>query len=192
MGGGRHFSRIYNLNAVKRNAANLFTLKRKDFTMKKLTLALILGLLVFTSLHAQQTVVIERPGVLADLASAAGAIVALPLAAAEGIVVGTVEAAGSLLHGSTQIVVVPPARAVPAPIIVAPAPVMVAPPVAVKTAPVAVPTTTIVTTHSDGTVTTVTRQASSYELGPVVLTPVAPTHLVGSSPLVNPYVHRPR
>lgn len=57
--------------------------------------------------------------------------------------------------------------------------------------PDAAPTTTIVTTHSDGTVTTVTRQASSYELGPVVLTPVAPTHLVGSSPLVNPYVHRP-
>ncbi|MBP5307474.1 MAG: hypothetical protein J6Y79_05435 [Paludibacteraceae bacterium] len=139
----------------------------------------------------QQTVVIERPGILTDLASAAGAIVALP-AAVEGIVVGSVEAAGSLFHVSTQIVVVPPARAVPVPIIVAPAPVMVAPPVVVKTAPVAVPTTTIVTTHSNGTVTTVTRQASAYELGPVILPPVAPTNRVGTSPLVNPYVYRPR
>ena len=93
--------------------------------MKKLTLALLLGFLVISTLHAQQAVVIERPGVLTDLASAAGAIVALPLAAVEGIVVGTVEAAGSLIHGSTQIIVAPPARAVPAPTIVAPAPVVV-------------------------------------------------------------------
>lgn len=160
--------------------------------MKKLILALILGLMAVTTIHAQQTVVIERPGVLTDLASAAGAIVALSLAAVEGIIVGTVEAADTLIHGSTQIVVAPPARAVPAPIIVTSAPVMVAPPVVVKTAPVAVPTTTIVTTHSNGTVTTVTRQASAYELGPVILPPVAPTNRVGTSPLVNPYVYRPR
>ena len=160
--------------------------------MKKLTLALLLGLLAISALHAQQTVVIERPGVLTDLASAAGAIVALPLAAVDGIVVGSMEAAGSLLHGSKQIVVAPPARAVPAPIIVAPAPVMVAPPAIVTSVQSAVPTTTIVTTHSNGTVTTVTRQASAYELGPVVLTPVDPTHRVGTSPLVNPYIYRPR
>lgn len=160
--------------------------------MKKLTLALFLGLLVFTSLHAQQTVVIERPGILTDLATAAGAIVSLPLAAVEGIVVGTVEAAGSLIQGSTQIVVAPPARAVPAPIIVAPAPVMVASPVIVTPAPAAVPTTTVVTTHSAGTVTTVTRRASAYELGPVILTPVDPTHRVGSSQHVNPYIYRYR
>ena len=160
--------------------------------MKKLTLALLLGFLVISTLHAQQAVVIERPGVLTDLASAAGAIVALPLAAVEGIVVGTVEAAGSLIHGSTQIIVAPPARAVPAPTIVAPAPVVVTSPVAVKTAPAFIPTTTIVTTHCDGTVTTVTRQASAYELGSVILPPVAPTNRVGTSPLVNPYVYRPR
>ena len=160
--------------------------------MKKLTLALLLGLLTFVSVHAQQTVVIERPGVLSDLASVASAIIALPLAAVEGITVGTVEAAGSLIHGSTQIVVAPPARAVPAPIIVAPAPVMVSPPVIVTPAPVAVPTTTIVTTHSDGAVTTVTRRASAYELGSVVLTPVDPTHRVSTSPHVNPYVYRYR
>lgn len=160
--------------------------------MKKLTLALLLGLLVNSSLHAQQTVVIERPGILTDLASAAGAIVALPLAAVEGIVVGSVEAAGSLFHVSTQIVVVPPARAVPVPIIVAPAPVMVAPPVVVKTAPAVVPSTTIITTHSDGTVMTVTRQTSAYELGLVIVAPVDPTHRVGTSPYANPYVYRHR
>ena len=160
--------------------------------MKKLTLALLLGFLVISTLHAQHAVFIERPGVLTDLASAAGAIVALPLAAAEGIVVGTVEAAGSLIHGSTQIIVAPPARAVPAPTIVAPAPVVVTSPVAVKTAPAFIPTTTIVTTHCDGTVTTVTRQASAYELGPIILPPVVPTNRVGTSPLVNPYVYRPR
>ena len=159
--------------------------------MKKLTLALLLGFLVISTLHAQQAVVIERPGVLTDLASAAGAIVALPLAAVEGIVVGTVEAAGSLIHGSTQIIVAPPARAVPAPTIVEP-PVVVTSPVVVKTAPAFIPTTTIVTTHCDGTVTTVTRQASAYELGPIILPPVVSTNRVGTSPLVNPYVYRPR
>ena len=53
--------------------------------MKKLILTLILGLMAVTTIHAQQTVVIERPGVLTDLASAVGTIVALPLAAVEGI-----------------------------------------------------------------------------------------------------------
>lgn len=160
--------------------------------MKKLTLVLILLGLMTITVHAQQAVVIERPGVFTDLASAASAIVALPLAAVEGIVVGSVEAASSLFHVSTQIVVTPPARAVPAPIIVAPAPVMVSPPAIVTSAPSAVPTTTIVTTHSNGTVTTVTRKASAYELGPVVLMPVDPTHRVGTSPFVNPYINRPR
>ena len=160
--------------------------------MKKLTLALTISFLVISSLHAQQTVVIERPGVFTDLASAASAIIALPLAAVEGIVVGTVEAAGSLLQGSTQIVVATSARAVPAPIIIAPPPVMAAPPAVVTSAPAFIPTTTIVTTHSDGSITTVTRHASTYELGPVVLSPVDPTHRVGTSPLVNPYIYRPR
>lgn len=157
--------------------------------MKKLTLALFFGLLVIT-VHAQQTVVIERPGVLSDLTSAVGTIIALPLATVEGIAVGTVEAAGSLIQGSTQVVVAPPARTAPAPIIVTPAPVMVTPPTIITPAPVAVPTTTIITMHSDGSVTTVTRRASAYELGSVVLTPVAPTHRVGTSPHVNPYVYR--
>ena len=175
--------------------------------MKRISLALLLGLLVISSLYAQQTVVIERPGVLTDLANAAGTIVALPLAVVEGIVVGTTEAAGSLLHGSTQVIVTVPAKPVPTPtvivtvpakpvptptVIVPAPPIVTSPPVMVAPSSAVIPTTTIVTTHSDGTVTTVTRQASAYEHGPVILTPVNPTHLVGSSPHVNPYVFRPQ
>ena len=86
--------------------------------MKKLILSIAIGLIAVTSVHAQQAVVIEHPGVLSDLVSAAGAIVALPLAAVEGIVVGTAEAAGSLVRGSTTVVVVPSEKPVPAPIAV--------------------------------------------------------------------------
>lgn len=160
--------------------------------MKKLIITFAIGLMAVTAAHAQQAVVIERPGVLSDLVSAAGAIVALPLAAVEGIVVGTAEAAGTLVHGSTTVVVVPSAKPVPVPIAVTPASVMVTPSATVKTAPAVIPTTTIVTTHSDGTVTTVTRQASAYELGPVIVAPVDPTHRVGASLHTNPYVYRYR
>ena len=159
--------------------------------MKKLILTLTIGLMAVSAAHAQQTVVIQRPGVFTDLASAAGAIIALPFAVTEGVVVGTAEAAGSLIHGSTQIVITPPAKPVPGLSVCVPAPGPSAP-VVVPHAPAAIPTTTIVTIHSDGTVTTVTRQASAYELGPVVLTPVDPNHRVGASPHVNPYVYRPR
>ena len=154
--------------------------------MKKLILTLTIGLMAVSATHAQQTVVIQRPGVFTDLASAAGAIASFPFAVVEGVVVGMVEAAGSLVHGSTEIIVVPSATPISAPVVVAPAPVMA------HCAPSAIPTTTIVTTHGDGTVTTITRQASSYELGPVILPPVDPAHRVGTSPLVNPYVYRPR
>ena len=157
--------------------------------MKKLLLSLLLGLLTFIAVHAQQTVVVQRPGIFTDLATA---LISIPANAVTGIVTGTVESAGSLIHGSTEIVVVPPTRPVPTQIVVAPAPVVVSPPAIVTSAPAAIPTTTIITTHGDGTVTTVTRQASGYELGSVVLTPVDPTHRVGSSPFVNPYIYRPR
>ena len=153
--------------------------------MKKTFLTLGLGLMAVTAVHAQQAVVIERPGVLTDLASAAATILALPFAAAEGVVVGTAEAAGSLVHGSTTVVVTTPAVRVPTPVVVESA-VVIAP------APVIVPSTTIITTHGDGTATTVTRQASVYELGPVIVAPVDPNHRVGESPYVNPYVYRHR
>ena len=156
--------------------------------MKKTLLTLLLGLLTFSAVHAQ-TVVIQRPGILTDLATA---LVGVPATAVTGIVVGTVEAAGSLIHGSTEIIVMPPARPVSPPMVVTPAPVMATPPAAVTLAPATIPSTTIITTHGDGSVTTVTRQASAYELGSVVLTPVDPAHRVGSSPYVNPYVYRHR
>lgn len=132
--------------------------------MKKLIITFAIGLMAVISAHAQQVVMLERQGVLSDLVSAAGAIISLPLAAIEGVVVGTAEAAGTLVHGSTTVVVVPSAKPVPVPIAVTPASVMVTPSATVKTAPAVIPTTTIVTTHNDGTVTTVTRQASAYEL----------------------------
>ena len=160
--------------------------------MKKLIITFAIGLIAVTSAHAQQAVVIEHPGVLSDLVSAAGAIVALPLAAVEGIVVGTAEAAGSLVRGSTTVVVVPSEKPVPAPIAVTPASVVVTTSTAVKTAPAVVPSTTIITTYSDGTVTTVTRRASAYELGSAILTPVDPSHRVGPSPHANLYVYRYR
>ena len=200
--------------------------------MKKLILAII-GLMTLNAVYAQQTIVVERPGIFTDLVNAAGALVTLPFAVAEGLVTGTVEAAGSLISGSTEVVVTPapvivpapavcsrtiaPAPVVVAPQVVAPAPVVVAPqvvapapvvvaPQVVAPAPVVIPSTTVVTTNNgyttprttivttyrDGTVTSVTRDASAYELGPVVIPPVAPEHRVGTSPFVNPYVYRHR
>ena len=179
--------------------------------MKKVILSII-GLMALTAVHAQQTIVVQRPGIFTDLATA---LVGVPAAAVTGFVEGTVEAASSLIHGSTSVVVTSPAINVKPPVIV-PSPVVVAPPVVtvptptivtpssvvvtpvpapqvvVPAAPAVIPSTTIVTTYGDGSVTAVTRQASAYELGSVVLTPVAPTHRVGSSPFVNPYIYRHR
>ena len=147
--------------------------------MKKKLLALTICIMICTCVHAQQTIIVQRPGIFTDLASAAGAIITLPLAVVEGVVVGTADAAGSLIHGSTEIVVVPPATSVPTPLVIAsPQPVQ--------------PSTTITTRYSDGSVVQVTKPASAYELGSVILLPVDPNHRVGSSPHVNPYVYRPR
>ena len=169
--------------------------------MKKIILSVV-GLMMLATVHAQQTVVVERPGIFTDLANAATALVTLPAAAVTGIVIGTVEGVRDVVTGSTTViaapapvVVVPPATA-PAPVVVAPpavtpAPVVVAPP-AVVPAPAAVPSTTIITRYGDGSVTAVTRQASAYELGPNIVVPVDPAHRVGSSPYVNPYVFRYR
>lgn len=147
--------------------------------MKKMLLALTLCIMICTVIHAQQTVIVQRPGIFTELASAAGTIVSFPFAVVEGVVVGTAEAVGSVFHGSTEVIVVPSTTPVSVPMVVAsPQPVQ--------------PSTTIITTHGDGTIMTVTRQASAYELGPVILTPVDPNHRVGASPHVNPYVYRHR
>ena len=147
--------------------------------MKKMLFALTLCIMICTAVHAQQTIIVQRPGIFTDIATATGTILSLPFAFAEGIVVGSAEAVGSILHGSAEVIVVPSTTPVSAPVVVAsPHPVQ--------------PSTTIITTHGDGTVTTVTRSASAYELGSVILMPVSPSHRVGTSPHVNPYVYRPR
>ena len=147
--------------------------------MKKISTTLLFGILTLTSVCAQETVVIQRPGIFTDIASATGMILSLPFSIAEGVVVGAVEATGSLFQGSTEVIVVPRATSVSVPVVVAqPQPVQ--------------PSTTIITAHEDGTITTVTRKVSAYELGTVILTPVSPSHRVGAGLHVNPYVYRPR
>ena len=189
------------------------------FKTQKTILVLILGLLTFSAVHAQQTVVVERPGLFTDLATA---LIGVPAAAATGIVEGTVEAVGALFNGSTTVV------SAPAPVVVVPATPAPPPPAATPVAvvvprkqvvvtspivkgvpyttvtttvrsPVKVPgatiipdpTTTITTDYGDGTTVTVTRPASGYELGGGIVYPVDPAHRVGSSPFANPYIYRP-
>ena len=147
--------------------------------MKKLSIVLLFSILTLTTVYAQETVVIQRPGIFTDIASATGMILSLPFSIAEGVVVGAVEATGSLFQGSTEVIVVPRTTSVSVPVVVAqPQPVQ--------------PSTTIITAHEDGTITTVTRKVSSYELGPVILTPVSPSNRVGTGLHVNPYVYRHR
>lgn len=147
--------------------------------MKKLSIVLLFSILTLTAVYAQETVVIQRPGIFTDIASATGVIISLPFSIAEGVVVGAVEATGSLFQGSTEVIVVPRTTSVSVPVVVAqPQPVQ--------------PSTTIITAHEDGTITTVTRKVSAYELGPVILTPVSPSNRVGTGLHVNPYVYRHR
>ena len=182
--------------------------------MKK-TILSILGLMAFASVHAQQTVVIERPGIFTDLASAAAALVMLPAAAATGIVEGTVEAVRDVVTGSTTVIAAP-APVIAAPRVVTPAPVViqsrpvVAPPAVVAPVPVVagppiispecyctphVSTTTITTqtVSPSGSVTvqSYTRPISAYEIG-VPIAPVPVERRVGTSPYVNPYIYRHR
>ena len=147
--------------------------------MKKLSIVLLFSILTLTTVYAQETVVIQRPGIFTDIASATGMILSLPFSIAEGVVVGAVEATGSLFQGSTEVIVVPRATSVYVPVVVAqPQPVQTS--------------TTIITAHEDGTITTVTRKVSAYEIGPVILTPVSPSNRVGTGLHVNPYVYRHR
>ena len=171
--------------------------------MKKILLSII-GLMTFATVHAQQTVVIERPGIFTDLANAATALVVMPAAAATGIVAGTVEAFKDVVTGSTTVittpapVVVAPRVVVPsAPAVVAPAPVIVAPPIVspdcYRTPHVSTTTITTQTVSPSGSVTvqSYTRPISAYEIG-VPIAPVPVEHRVGTSPYVNPYIYRHR
>ena len=176
--------------------------------MKKTLLSLLLGLLSLSAVHAQQTVIVQRPGIFTDIATA---LVTVPAAALTGLVEGTVESVGSLINGSTTVVTSHvPAVVVPAPVVMPPRQVVVTSPIVtgapsttvVTTTPEPVvvpgavvvphPTTRVITDYGNGTTVTVTRPASAYELGSGVVHPVAPEHRVGSSPFVNPYIYRPR
>lgn len=181
--------------------------------MKKTILSFVFGLLTISVVHAQQTVVIQRPGIFTDLATA---LIGVPAATAVGIVEGTVEAVRDVVTGSTTVVRTPAPVIVHQPVVTAPvvlpqrqvivtspvvtgrpsttvvttspAPVVVAPQVVVQPHP----TTSIITNYGNGTTVTVTRPASAYELGGTVIAPVAPENRVGTSPFVNPYVYRHR
>ena len=171
--------------------------------MKKLILS-ILGLMAFANVHAQQTVVIERPGIFTDLANAATALVVMPAAAATGIVAGTVEAFKDVVTGSATVITTPAPVVVaprvvvpPAPAVVAPAPVIVAPPIVspdcYRTPHVSTTTITTQKVSPSGSVTvqSYTRPISAYEIG-VPIAPVPVEHRVGTSPCVNPYIYRHR
>ena len=135
--------------------------------MKKKILALltVCALMATASVHAQTTVVVKRPGLLSGLVDTAEALLLLPLAVAEGVVVGTAEAADAVLNGTTTVYTTAPATvyASPAPVVVTPAPVVAPAPIVVTPAPVVAPapvqTTTVTRTT---TVTTVVRP--SYEV----------------------------
>lgn len=186
---------------------------KKRLSMKKTILSILTGFALFSTVHAQQTVVIERPGIFTDLATA---LIEVPASAAVGIVEGTVEAVRDVVTGRTTIVTTPAPIIVRQPVVTAPvvvpqrqvvvtsplvtespsttvvtttsAPVTVAPQVVIQPQP----QTSIVTSYDNGTTVTVTRPASAYELGSTVIIPVAPNHRVGPSPFVNPYVYRHR
>ena len=162
------------------NNDSVFNSTRNESTiMKKMLLALTLCIMICTGVHAQQTIIVQHPGILTEIATATSTIISLPFALAEGVVVGSAEVVGSIFHDSAEVIVVQSATPVPTPLVIAsPQPVQ--------------PSTTITTRYSDGSVVQVTKPASAYELGSVILLPVDPNHRVGSSPHVNPYIYRPR
>ena len=142
--------------------------------MKKKILAFLtvcaLTLMTTATVHAQTTVVVQRPGLLSGLVDAAEALLLLPIAVAEGVVVGTVEAADAVLNGTTTV------YTTPAPVVVTPAPVVAPAPVVVAPAPVQTTTVTRTTT-----VTTVVRP--TYEV-------IAPRRHVVVAPPAPVVVHR--
>ena len=169
--------------------------------MKKTLLGLIVSLLTVSAVHAQQVVVVERPGIFTDLATA---IIGVPAAAATGIVQGVAEAGRNLISGHSVVgspapVVLPQRQVIVTSPVVAggtsttvvtttPPPVVIAPQVVVQPQS----TTSIITNYGNSTSVTVTRPASAYELSGPAIAPVPVQNRVGSSPLVNPYIYRYR
>ena len=146
--------------------------------MKKTILGFVFGLLTISVVHAQQTVVIQRPGIFTDLATA---LIGVPAATAVGIVEGTVEAVRDVVTGSTTVV------RTPAPVIVhqpvATAPVAVQQKQVVLTSPLVTgrPSTTVVTT-SPAPVVVAPQVVVQPQVQVVTSVPVAPAPVVTVSP----------
>ena len=176
--------------------------------MKKLILTLTIGLMAFSTVHAQTVIVQKTPGLLEGIVDAVVAVTTAPVVFGTAIVSGVEEVFAPAVVGWTHVAVIPqPAVVVspaPPPAVIAPHaivapvhPVVVAPPVL---SPECchnphVSTTTITTqTVSPGgavTVQSYTRPISAYELG-VPSVPVPIEHRVGTAPYVNPYIYRHR
>ncbi len=183
--------------------------------MKKIIFS-ILGLMTFATVHAQQTVIVQKtPGLLEGIVDAAVAVVTAPVVFGAAVVSGVEEVFAPAVVGTTRITTIPqypmPIVATPAPVVtVPPAPVVVMPPAVAAPAPVVVAppivspgcyrtphvSTTTITTQTvspSGSVTvqSYTRPISAYETG-VPIAPVPIEHRVGTSPYVNPYIYRHR
>ena len=155
--------------------------------MKKIIFS-ILGLMTFATVHAQQTIIVQKtPGLLEGIVDAAVAVATAPVVFGTAIVSGVEEVFASAVVGTTRITVVPQYPmlivATPAPVVtvppavVAPArPVIVAPPVVspecYRTPSVSATTITTQTVSPSGVVTvqSYTRPISAYEIG----VPIAP------------------
>ena len=149
--------------------------------MKKKILAFltVCALMATASVQAQTTVVVKRPGLLSGLVDTAEALLLLPLAVAEGVVVGTAEAADAVLNGTTTVYTTPsPVVVAPAPVAVAPAPLVAPAPVVVTPAPVVVPAPVQTTTVTRTRIITTTVVRPAYEVvvpaRRVVVAPPAP------------------
>ena len=162
--------------------------------MKKILLA-ILGLTVFATAHAQQTVIVQKtPGLLEGIVDAAVAVATAPVVFGTAIVSGVEEVFAPAVVGRTHVTVLPQPAVVVSPV---PPPAVIAPQVVSPESCRAphVSTTTITTqTVSPGgaiMVQSYTRPISAYEMG-IPSVPVPIEHRVGTAPYVNPYVFRYR
>ena len=103
--------------------------------MKKIILA-VLGLMTFATVHAQQTVIVQKtPGLLEGIVDAAVAVVTAPVVFGAAVVSGVEEVFAPAVVGTTRITTIP---RYPAPVVTAPAPVVTVPPAIVAPAPAVV------------------------------------------------------
>ena len=89
--------------------------------MKKIIFS-ILGLMTFATVHAQQTVIVQKtPGLLEGIVDAAVAVVTAPVVFGAAVVSGVEEVFAPAVVGTTRITTIPQ---YPMPIVATPAPVV--------------------------------------------------------------------